>query len=664
MSFLTENSSNDILNIKLTNYGRNKLAKGELNFKNFSVGDSMVDYTNENQIFEKSNLKPFDKDIFMKNPIRKNTFVSSSLYPISTIYTNEKKIENIAKTRGFFINNTPTCITDNVLSPICTPDLTESVLKTDLYKKTGILTIATSNTITVDNSNDFEVGDLLLIRFKFTNTNQNVFEDSQPVQSLFFKITNISSNIITLDRSIGFNSLPYNNNTFTYYLFAFSNNTVPSFNTFYNFGDESVYWDDASLSLENPTVLPKEVQIWNYNVIFKNSVLGLTNTSQKGLEYYKGNEYSSFKNYIEQQQSDFISIIHYTNGTISNYYGEALYDDDTYSLKLTIPNIMYHKKTTLGIEIIQNTEEKFLVFENGALRYYDMLEQSSNSIVGKVFPDMRIIVLEDPEIISATMIKNNRIYTLPQANINALKSTGTLSVFNNENQKLHITYYMYSDVQNTGTPCSYITTISAKDLLDNCNGTINNVLEINLEESLYDFLYQFDAPDYNGFHASEIRFIFQITENSDEPKPDLWRQTSAKYSNISKLTLSDLQNVVVFNKTDIDTSTPFDISTFIQIPNISTPDDNSLNFSEEKFFFGNLQTRIQSTVYQSNIICILGTNEFLSSSNKTWRNTLPIYISEIGIYDEVNQMVAIGRFGKPIVKKQGQQLLINVSIDF
>jgi hypothetical protein len=130
------------------------------------------------------------------------------------------------------------------------------------------------------------------------------------------------------------------------------------------------------------------------------------------------------------------------------------------------------------------------------------------------------------------------------------------------------------------------------------------------------------------------------------------------------LTLSDLQNVVVFNKTDIDTSTPFDISTFIQIPNISTPDDNSLNFSEEKFFFGNLQTRIQSTVYQSNIICILGTNEFLSSSNKTWRNTLPIYISEIGIYDEVNQMVAIGRFGKPIVKKQGQQLLINVSIDF
>ena len=48
MSYITlENSNSPIVNVKLTDTGRKKLAQGQLNFSAWAIGDSEINYDSE-----------------------------------------------------------------------------------------------------------------------------------------------------------------------------------------------------------------------------------------------------------------------------------------------------------------------------------------------------------------------------------------------------------------------------------------------------------------------------------------------------------------------------------------------------------------------------------------------------------------------------------------
>jgi len=80
---------------------------------------------------------------------------------------------------------------------------------------------------------------------------------------------------------------------------------------------------------------------------------------------------------------------------------------------------MWHKSTnaTMGITLIATGDSKLLMSSNtGATSlntvYYDLADENGN-IVGKVFNDLKIFVIEDQELLFAMSYKSNRSWTLP-----------------------------------------------------------------------------------------------------------------------------------------------------------------------------------------------------------------------------------------------------------
>jgi hypothetical protein len=88
----------------------------------------------------------------------------------------------------------------------------------------------------------------------------------------------------------------------------------------------------------------------------------------------------------------------------------------------------------------------------------------------------------------------------------------------------------------------------------------------------------------------------------------------------------------------------------------------TLNFGGEYFFFGNIKTDIQATIYVMNFLCNIGQNQFLTSSNPTWDNTKSPYITEVGLYNADKELMVISKIQSP-QKRQGIQQY-PVKLDF
>ena len=87
-------------------------------------------------------------------------------------------------------------------------------------------------------------------------------------------------------------------------------------------------------------------------------------------------------------------------------------------------------------------------------------------------------------------------------------------------------------------------------------------------------------------------------------------------------------------------------------------------FGDEEFFFGNVESDIEAVVLTTDIPIYLPPDEFNTSTNKTWEENLDVYVSEVGIYDEEDNLVAIGKLNDPIRKAQGISRTIIFGFDF
>lgn len=87
-----------------------------------------------------------------------------------------------------------------------------------------------------------------------------------------------------------------------------------------------------------------------------------------------------------------------------------------------------------------------------------------------------------------------------------------------------------------------------------------------------------------------------------------------------------------------------------------------LNFGDEYYFYGNLETDIQATIYEMRYKINLNTIEFQTPSNPTWNSTKSSYITEIGLYDDEKNLMILSKLQSP-VKRQGiQQFLVKFDL--
>ena len=85
-------------------------------------------------------------------------------------------------------------------------------------------------------------------------------------------------------------------------------------------------------------------------------------------------------------------------------------------MKLDIPIVMWHKSTVaeLGLSLTPVGDLKYL--EDHNTPYYDLADENDN-IVGKVFLNLKLFIIEDQELLFAMSYKSNRNWTLPECSV-------------------------------------------------------------------------------------------------------------------------------------------------------------------------------------------------------------------------------------------------------
>jgi hypothetical protein len=411
--------------------------------------------------------------------------------------------------------------------------------------------------------------------------------------------------------------------------------------------------------------------------------------------------YNSFDEKIVLSPSDqkAIAIIHYTNQDIDFVYGEKFatepYDVNNSTgaarnFVLNLPTVMWHKTTgtTIGLELFIDPPGYPDLYNAGpfyikskvnddmndpGIRYYhlwDLNPDDNNNLnrVGKVFPDQQIVVIDDDELVAAMSYKANRNWTLPAPKLSLLTPNTCLpnnqtaeGIMKLPEERMWVTYRFDSDFFTESLHCNYYSVINGPDT--GCTTTTQNVaIRFGSE---FPFLQD---GGVNGFSANGMKILCQKVVGDVRPDPTKWRMidvTSDLTSTLSNgyITLQGLTGTTfeinLANYTAAATPT-YNLSTYIDIPTVGQTD--IMNFGEEFYFYGNLQTDIEATIYEMKYLVTLGRNQFTNTTNPTWTSGTTSYISEIGLYNQEKELMIISKLQSPQVRQGIQQFV--VKLDF
>ena len=115
-------------------------------------------------------------------------------------------------------------------------------------------------------------------------------------------------------------------------------------------------------------------------------------------------------------------------------------------------------------------------------------------------------------------------------------------------------------------------------------------------------------------------------------------------------------NTFVIAYDDYNSAGYYDLGNYMTLSDNATV--NGLNFGDEYFFYGNLETDIQATIYELRCLINLGDANFQSSSNPGYTHGNPAYLTEIGLYDSDKELMIISKLQSPTLRQGIQQFLI------
>lgn len=711
MSYIIK-STNPFVSIKLTQTGREQLALGKLNFSYWAVGDSEINYAREAVVDANPTDATLSATSIVLRPVDRQpdikSFVSPSgtADPLQTVDSSvlsvvKAVVNNQATERGFFSNS----------SGVYTTLTASTYIKDSTTISTAVLSGGSTLAITTTN---IAVGDFILI--KTTNATlgtTTVTENAKARPMLWFRVTTVGASSVTLDRN-----LPNIGGSATASAIVYPGGEI--YDSLLGSGATSAYWDSGTLSFDSAqSVTCDDVPVWNMNNVWCESLAGITGLSTTNLyeDYtkfgsytYLGQKYPYYEyNCVTTATTDTvssncndvgvgsvddvsksISILHYTNNTISNLYGEFIYTDtpNGKNLKIYMPDMMYHRRSgttatlqTQGMGFVASGNT--YVLPNTDLEYMNLYEDktylastASPLIVGRMFPQLKTVVIHDDEIVAAMSYKSNRNWTLPElsATLNAPTggtSTGVLAV----GETMFLTYVLETTSGiTTSLPCQkYVritnNTSSAKDI----------AFKINTTDVLPYMRKTESGWDGYGFYAHKFKLLYQVVSSiTDRPDPGSWKQydftstliTGSAGALINPLSLENQTPSAIgfiLDKLKDSAATTYSLISTLNLPLNTAPTE--LQFGDERFFYGNLTTYIGATIYKTTFDIKVNASQFNKTSNPT-RGTdtttaLPnIKISEVGIYDSDRNLVCIGKVSTPIALSATRTITLELSLDF
>jgi hypothetical protein len=427
-----------------------------------------------------------------------------------------------------------------------------------------------------------------------------------------------------------------------------------------------------------------------------------TSPSQTTDTYY----YNSFDERINVQpyEQKTIGIVHYTNQDIDNVYGEKFattpFDPQNptnntglaRSFRITLPTLMWHKSTggTIGESFyidppgypdlcqphyIKST--KNVDMNDPGIRYYQLWDTNPDSNgnlnrVGKVFPDSQIITFDDEEIIAAMSYKANRNWTIPAPKLSLLTPNTCFSngqnatgILTNDTQRMWVTYRLDSTGFTDSLHCNYYSVITGPTT--GCTTDSQNVAVRFGSE--FPFLSNggFSNLTLTGFSANSIKLICQLVVGDAQPSPTNWKEIDVTSlisgSSVNGcITVSGLTGTTFQITPELynNSGVTYNLANYIDIP--QNGESQILNFGDEFYFYGNLETDISATIYEMRYLINLGRNQFTNTSNPTWTSGTTSYFTEIGLYDSNKDLVVISKLQSPQLRQGIQQLV--VKLDF
>ena len=875
MSYILKDTSQGIISVKLTDAGRKKLSKGQLNIELFQIGDSEYCYDCNGRLpslnsgvnimqanFNAQNLNPIPEKnkAHVKYPLPMTRTAPNQLFGAAQAAHDYEEVYNRAVQRGFYSGNTGTTCGFSAMTG------SAYTLNSNFFFPLSAMT--GGSRMTLLSANTFQgqafsaqsmpgytpvVGDILSVSYFFQSgstgtTSCETLPCTGASAQLFYQIVGGNSNSgrtgtswsgstakplwYTVDRALP-NFMDYSASTGAYAVDikqysgktgalvgacvkvypnvtggTYSAQSTNPMLTWYGASQPTPYWSPGSLSFENNCdVSVKDVKIWNMNINWTEQVAGVRDSSVgegfETVDYYGSSGYCGTKEYLgyrsntgqvdtgtvpdtynpTMQSSSWyydsyknprvvtpkrqkaISILHYTNQTISNFYGEKfaqLQDTATKTdigkaknFRLCFPGLMWHKKYVDSLKngtseqtgcmgateygqcfytdpagfdmfpsqpyIMKSTVNNNM--NDDGLRYYYLYDdnagpQTTNlgqttvgpNPVGKVFPDLKMVTIHDEELIAAMSYKSNRNWTLPAprvtkipAGTNCAGETSNVGVFNNSaiDETLYLSYLLESNSgYTTGLHCNYYiptTNVPNADPVD---------LEIDFGEE-FPYLKPFDLggpgnmSGGTGWQANRMHLLYQVVNPGEDPSPNLWKKvdvTNQIGGTNSTFRTGTTANVpfsgcqlssasTKFYLTDYlkRVATTYQLNDYITIPSASTTTGaanltgpQTLQFGDEYFLNGQIQTDIMATIYEMKYNVNLASSQFGggtvgkgTSLNPTWESHYEknsaypsySYITEVGLFDNKDghpDLMAIGKLQSPVRRNSAQQFVIKI----
>jgi len=722
MGYIIKNTSG-LINTRLTDVGRRNISQGSFQISYFSIGDSEVNYTavpsysvtnndilmpafnaqNDNGV-PQSNKENIKYPLFVKG-------VTGNTYGIPFMDSNIDYIYNSQVPYGFFVTGNTYPFSAQT-SSVYTVTSNYVVEMNTLSGQTSGVSItydfAASTTGTPS------IGDFITFFFDGNGYNTGEFTTS-PV--LTYKIQDIdpatgttgtTTWTLTLDRAVP--------------IYTGQSAGVIARCLVYPSGMTELY-DTIVPTLPTDECEKESTLIWNMNIPWSESPAGVFTSTYEGFNQYNSVTYIGTKEYLGYQENSgqtdtsqtfyynsfdekvvvqpkdqkTIAIIHYTNQSIDNVYAEKFatvpFDPQNpttdpglaRNFKLTIPTLMWHKSTgnTTGevfyidppgydlctpyyIKSVPNPD-----MNDPGIRYYHLYDTNpddNNNLnrIGKVFPDQEIVIIDDEEVVAALSYKANRNWTIPAPQLSLItpntcftNNNSGQGVMNNETEKMWVTYRFDSTGFTDSLHCNYYSSILGPTTA--CTENSQNVAIRFGNE--FPFL---GTGSTEGFTATSMKIICQLVSGDTRPQPNLWREIDVT-DQLSGTTINDFitasgitSQVFQISLEDYTGATTYNLANYIDIP--QNGQTELLNFGDEYYFYGNLQTDVAATIYEMRYLINLGNNQFTTSSNPTFVTGTNPYITEIGLYDSNLDLIVISKLQSPVLRAGIQQFV--VKLDF
>ena len=169
---------------------------------------------------------------------------------------------------------------------------------------------------------------------------------------------------------------------------------------------------------------------------------------------------------------------------------------------------------------------------------------------------------------------------------------------------------------------------------------------------------------FSGYSATSMKLLCQIVTGDTRPSSTAWKEidvTTAMTLSNGYITMNGITGTTFQITTDNYYSAPiYDLSDYINLP--ENGQTGQLNFGDEFYFYGNLETDITATIYEMKYLINLGRNQFTDTSNPTWNKGTKSYVTEIGLYDSNKDLIVISKLQSPELRQGIQQYV--VKLDF